>query len=265
MQVTVISGLFAVLFYLIAATLQASKDSGSGNMRNQVFSLGAVAVAAHAVSAFGVLRIDDGYRFGIVEISSLITVLIAASVLFSCMRRPLANLAIPLFPLAAFAIVISLMARSDYPPINMSPGLASHVLISIMAYSIFSVAALQAAFVAYQNYQLKHAHAGGILRHLPPLQDMEAFLFELLWIGQLLLSLGIVAGLVFFDDIWDNEGIIHKAFFSLLAWVVFAILLWGRHQRGWRGRTAVRGTLAGFVLLIIGFYGSKLVLEIILR
>ena len=93
---------------------------------------------------------------------------------------------------------------------------------------------------------------------------MEAFLFELLWAGQLLLSLGIVAGLVFMDDIWGIDGVIHKTFFSVLAWIVFAVLLWGRHQQGWRGITAIRGTLTGFGLLIIGFYGSKFVLEYII-
>ena len=90
---------------------------------------------------------------------------------------------------------------------------------------------------------------------------MEAFLFELLWAGQLLLSVGIIAGVLFMDDIWSMDGIIHKTFFSILAWCVFAVLLWGRHQQGWRGRTAIRFTLSGFSLLLVGFYGSKIVLE----
>ena len=104
----------------------------------------------------------------------------------------------------------------------------------------------------------------GFISKFPPLQDMEAFLFELLWVGQMLLSLGILAGLVFIDDIWGRDGVIHKTFFSVLAWVVFAVLLLGRHQLGWRGVTAIRGTLIGFGFLIIGFYGSKFALEYIL-
>ena len=114
------------------------------------------------------------------------------------------------------------------------------------------------------NHQLKNHHASGLISKFPPLQDMEAFLFELLWVGQLLLSLGIVAGLVFMDDIWGIDGVIHKTFFSVLAWIVFVVLLWGRHQLGWRGVTAIRGTLTGFGLLLIGFYGSKFALEYII-
>ena len=116
--------------------------------------------------------------------------------------------------------------------------MASHVLISILAYSFMTIAAVQAGFLAYQNYQLKNGHAGGFLQRFPPLQAMEVLLFELLWLGQLLLSLGIVAGFVFINDIWGRDGVIHKSFFSALAWVVFAVLLWGRHQLGWRGATA---------------------------
>jgi ABC-type uncharacterized transport system permease subunit len=90
---------------------------------------------------------------------------------------------------------------------------------------------------------------------------MEAFLFELVWVGQMLLTLTITAAFLFFDDIWGVDGVIHKTVFSLLAWIVFAVLLWGRHQLGWRGQTAIRGTLSGFALLIIGFYGVKFALE----
>ena len=138
------------------------------------------------------------------------------------------------------------------------------MLLSILAYSVITIAALQALLLAYQNSRLKHHHPGGLLSKLPPLQDMEALLFELLWAGQGILSVAIVAGFVFFDNIWGVNGVIHKTFFSLLAWVVFAILLWGRSQLGWRGVTAIRFTLSGFVLLILGFYGSKFALQVLI-
>ena len=264
MQVTVISGLFAILFYLIATIFQARKFTANKDTRRQVFIFGALAVLAHAISATGVIYTPSGYHFGTTEISTLITVSISLLVLISALRKPLENLFLGLFPLAIVTIVASLTVRTDYPPTPLSIGLASHVLISILAYSFITIAALQAGFLAYQNHKLRHGHAGGFLRHFPPLQDMETFLFELLWVGELLLSLGIIAGLVFIGDIWGREGIIHKSFFSVLAWLVFAVLLWGRHQLGWRGNTAIRGTLFGFILLILGFYGSKFVLEYIL-
>ncbi|MDP6413613.1 MAG: cytochrome c biogenesis protein CcsA [Gammaproteobacteria bacterium] len=265
MQVTVISGLFAVLFYLMGAIFQGVKFTSNKNTRTAVFTFGAMAVIAHAISAFGVIRTTSGYHFGFFEISTLIAVSISLLVIISALRKPLENLFLGLFPLAILAILTSLTVSSDYPPTDMSPGLASHILTSILAYSFIIIAALQSVFLAYQNYHLKHGHAGGLISKFPALLDMEAFLFELLWVGQVLLSLAIIAGLLFIDNIWGIDGVIHKTVFSMLAWIVFAVLLWGRYRLGWRGvRPAIRGTLAGSTLLIVGYYGSKLALEYIL-
>ena len=264
MPVTEISGLCAIVFYLMGSVFQGLNITSDKESNRRVFVCGIIAVIAHAVSAFGVIRTTSGYHFGIFEISTLITVSISLMVLISSIRKPLQNLFLGLFPLAIISIIASLSIRSNYPPTSLSVGLASHVFISILAYSFITIAALQAGFLAYQNHQLKHGHARGIISKFPALQDMEVLLFELLWVGQLLLSLGIIAGLFFIDNIWGLNGVIHKTFFSLLAWIVFAVLLWGRHQLGWRGVTAIRGTLAGFALLIVGFYGSKFALEYIL-
>lgn len=264
MQVTVISGLFAVFFYLMGSVFQGMNFASNKQTRTQVFLFGGLAVLAHAISAYGVIRHIDGYHFGLFEISTLITLSISLLVLISSLRKPLEILFLGLFPLAIITIMASLAIRSEYPPTNMSLTLASHVLLSILAYSFITIAALQAGFLAYQNHQLKHGHAGGLISKLPSLQDMEAFLFELLWVGQLLLTLTIATAFLFFDNIWGIDGVIHKTVFSLLAWVVFAVLLWGRHQLGWRGQTAIRGTLIGFAMLIIGFYGVKFALEYII-
>ena len=267
MQLTLIAGIFAIALYSTGFALQLSRlaNGGTGGLvavnRLPVFVAGGMAVLAHVASASGVIYTSTGYHFGIAEISTLIAASISLLVLTSSLRKPLDNLFLGLFPLAVVAIILSLTVSSDYPPTELSAGMAGHVLISILAYSFITIAAVQAGFLAYQNYQLKHGHAGGFLKRFPSLQDMEALLFELLWVGQLLLSLGIVAGFVFISDIWGRDGVIHKSFFSVLAWIVFAVLLWGRHQLGWRGATAIRGTLSGFALLLVGFYGSKFALE----
>jgi ABC-type uncharacterized transport system permease subunit len=261
MQVTVISGLFAILFYLMGSVFQGMNFKSNKETRRQVFIFGGLAILVHAISAYGVIRHNDGFHFGLFEISTLITLSISLLVLISSLRKPLQVLFLGLFPLAAISIVASLVIRSDYPPTNMSLTLATHVLISILAYSFITIAALQAGFLAYQDHQLKHGHTRGLIRKLPSLQDMEALLFELVWVGQMLLTLSIATAFLFLDDIWAADGVIHKTVFSLLAWAVFAVLLWGRHQLGWRGQTAIRGTLSGFALLIIGFYGVKFTLE----
>jgi len=266
MLISTLSGMMAIVLYLVSAMLQAkrlSERQQSNDPKQLIFVFGLLAVIAHGVSAWGVIYTNEGYHFGITQISTLIFASIALIVLASSLRKPFGALVVGVFPLAIVSILASLLLTTTYPPQNITNGIAVHILLSILAYSILTIAALQAGLLAFQNYQLKHKHVATVIKRFPPLQDMETFLFELLWIGQTLLTLGIAAGLIFVQDI-AAHGLLHKTFFSILAWIVFAILLWGRHKLGWRGKTAIRGTLTGFGFLILGFYGSKFALEYIL-
>ena len=264
MQITVTSGILAISFYLIALTVQGLTVISNKDRDDKVFLFGILAVIFHGFSVYGIIRTSEGYQFGFFEISTLISFSISSLVLISSIRKPLENLFLCLFPLAVIAIAMSLIMPSAFPATDLNVGLATHVLTSVLAYSFITIAALQAVFLAFQNRQLKNHVTGGVISKFPPLQDMELFLFELLWVGQLLLSLGILAGFLFIEDIWGRDGVIHKTFFSMLAWIVFATLLWGRHSIGWRGTSAIRWTLIGFTFLIIGFYGSKFALEFLL-
>ena len=184
MQLTLIAGIFAIALYSTGFALQLSRltNGGTGGLvavnRLPVFVAGGMAVLAHVASASGVIYTSTGYHFGIAEISTLIAASISLLVLTSSLRKPLDNLFLGLFPLAVVAIILSLTVSSDYPPTELSAGMASHVLISILAYSFITIAAVQAGFLAYQNYQLKHGHAGGFLKRFPSLQDMEVLLCQ---------------------------------------------------------------------------------------
>jgi len=266
MPITTLSGLLAVALYLISLTLQAraiKARSARITTQGKILLLGLGAVMAHLISAWSLIYRSESFHFGVIEVSTLIFAAISLLALLSSARKPLGNLILAAFPFAVLSIVFSLLIESRYPAQQISVGIASHVLLSIISYSFFTLAALQAAFLAFQNYQLRHKHAASVIKRFPPLQDMEKLLFELLWVAQILLSLAILAGFVFVDDL-RSQGLPHKMFFSLLAWLVFAVLLWGRHRLGWRGNTAIRGTLIGFSFLLLGFYGSKFVLEYIL-
>jgi ABC-type uncharacterized transport system permease subunit len=92
---------------------------------------------------------------------------------------------------------------------------------------------------------------------------LEDLLFKLITAGFVLLTVSLGSGMVFIDDIFAQH-LVHKTLLSILAWLVFAILLWGRWRYGWRGSVAVRLTLVGIVLLLLSYFGSKFVLENIL-
>jgi len=137
------------------------------------------------------------------------------------------------------------------------------IVLSIMAYSLFAIAAVQAILLAIQDHQLRNRRPGGIIRALPPLQTMEDLLMQLILAGFILLTLALLSGFFFLEDIFAQH-LVHKTVLSIAAWLVFATLLWGRWKFGWRGRTAIRWTLGGYIALMLAYFGSKLVLELLL-
>ena len=93
---------------------------------------------------------------------------------------------------------------------------------------------------------------------------MESLLFQMIATGFALLTLALVTGFLFLEDIFAQH-LVHKTTLSIIAWFVFGILLWGRWRFGWRGQTALRWTIGGFIFLMLAYFGSKFVLELVLN
>jgi ABC-type uncharacterized transport system permease subunit len=134
--------------------------------------------------------------------------------------------------------------------------------VSILAYSLLSIAAVHAVLLAIQDKHLRNKRPGGFIRALPPLQTMESLLFQMIALGLFLLSLSLISGAIYIDDMF-SQHIVHKTILSIIAWVVFATLLWGRWRFGWRGAVAIRWTLSGFFVLLLAYIGTKGVLEFV--
>jgi ABC-type uncharacterized transport system permease subunit len=127
-----------------------------------------------------------------------------------------------------------------------------------------SIAACLAMFLAAQERALRVRRFGGWLRALPPLTRTEALMFRLIRGGFAVLTLALLSGALFVDDI-RAQHLVHTTVLSVLAWLVFGTLLYGRWRHGWRGQQAVRLTLAGMLVLVLAFFGSKFVLELVLH
>jgi ABC-type uncharacterized transport system permease subunit len=128
------------------------------------------------------------------------------------------------------------------------------------------VATLHALVMLAEEKWLHRGVLPPFLESLPPLMEMEALLFRILLAAFILLTLTVVSG-VFFSELLFGKpfAFSHKNVFAMLSWLIFGGLLAGHHLRGWRGKTAVRWTLAGFFMLLLAYVGSKFVLEIILK
>lgn len=226
--------------------------------------LGVLALLAHAVSLRLQLLHDGALLLDFFNASSLLAAAVIALTLLASLRIPVENLLVLLFPLGALTVLLALLPGGTAQPIVEQPGILAHILLSILAYGLFTIAVVQALLLLVQNRQLKKRKPVGIIRNFPPLQTMESLLFGFLWGGWSLLSLSLLSGWLFLDDLFAQH-LVHKTLLACLAWAVFGILLWGRHQLGWRGGKAIRWTLAGFLLLMLAYFGSKLVREFILH
>lgn len=255
--------LLAIICYLIAAGLQW-QVAGGRNVNSKLIKLaGLVAVASHGYAAYLDLHRPGGIHLDFFSIGSLIGWLVAALVLLSSLRQKIDNLIIGIYPLAAITLAFTLTGLDTSDAKHYDSGLVIHILLSILAYSIFTLAAFQAVLLAKQDYQLKHHRTRGLLRSLPPLQTMETLLFEMIWTGLILLTLSLVSGALVFDDLFAQH-LVHKTVLSILAWLLYAILLVGRHFLGWRSHKAIRWTVGGFIVLMLSFFGSKFVVELLI-
>lgn len=257
------SGALASVCYLIAAGLQARIVLQGANHARLVKILGGVAVFGHAIATWQVFYSEAGFNLGVFPMLSVMALSIVAMVLISSFRRPVDNLFIVLFPVAFCTVVLELATTEDLTPrADISAGILGHIVLSIAAYSLLTIAAAQALLLSFGDNMLRGHHLK-ILKNMPPLQTMEQLMFELLSSGLIFLTLSIATGFIWLKDM-SGPGLVHHTVITLLAWGVFAILIWGRYQLGWRGAQASRWTLTGFVLLAMGYFGSKVVLEVIL-
>lgn len=232
--------------------------------KNSTLILITLGIAAHAAGLYQLMLMSKGIDLSIHNMASLVALLINIILLMSSLKKPLHNLFIFLFPLSIAAIAFSLLARNNHHLVSVTPGVAAHIVFSIVAYSLLAIATLQALLWGWQNQQIKQHRITRVTNLLPPLQTMELLMFEVLWAGVALLTGAILIGFIYLENIFDQH-LVHKTVLSLFAWCVFAGLLWGRHQLGWRGNTAVKWLLTGFSLLLLAYFGSKLVLEVILN
>jgi len=263
-------GYTAIFCYLLAAlwisvSIVRLHESPFTNRKLPTLGLGACALLFHALSLYEGTQGADGIHLGFYNALSLISWMVALLVVLVSTVKPTDNLAVIFLPAAALALLLDLLMPNTFVlPDNMDIGLRLHILLSVTAYSLLTIAAVQSLVLAFQEKQLHNKHPTRSMRLLPPMQIMEDLLVQLLAIGFFLLSLSLSSGLMFVQDILDQH-LSHKMVFSILAWLVFALVLWGRWAWGWRGRKLIRWTLGGFVLLILAYFGSKLVLELILQ
>lgn len=169
-------------------------------------------------------------------------------------------------PAALFVLIHGGIHEFNVLPYTNEPLFLAHLIIALFAYSLFTFAALHALLMAAAERSLHNKPSLIRLADFPPLITMEKMLFRVISLGFLLLTLTLVSGVMFSEHIFHQAmRFNHKNVFTLLSWLIYAGLLLGRFVYGWRGRTAIRLTLSGFILLLLAYAGTKFVMQFLLR
>jgi ABC-type uncharacterized transport system permease subunit len=226
----------------------------------------AFALVVHGVVLSHQLFPDGQMRFGAADALAVMTWLALVFYWVESLSSRLDGLHTLALPVAAVCAAIPVI-WPDRHAIDNADNLLfrTHFVMAMTAYSLFTLAALHAMLMSAVERSLHKGRLTRLLDNMPPLLVMEGLLFRLITVAFVLLSATLVSGIVFSEQVFGKPLTFnHKTFFAILSWVLFGILLAGRHFRGWRGRLALRWTLGGFFVLLLAYIGTRFVVEVVL-
>jgi ABC-type uncharacterized transport system permease subunit len=226
-----------------------------------------VALVLHGMLAYRGILVPGGLDLGVANAVSLIVWLTVLIYWLAGLAFPgLASILGLMAPVAFVAVLLQGLVPSHHIVTYAGRSLFTlHFAIAIAAYSLFIVATVHAVVMLAEEKWLHRGVMPPFLRSLPPLLEMEALLFRILLAAFVLLTLTLVSGIFFSEQLFGKPlTFTHKSVFSVLGWLTIGALLWGRWRYGWRGRVALRWIIAGSVFVFLAYLGSKFVLEVLL-
>ena len=263
-------GIIAVFLYIAAwATLATRwranlKQTAPPAFGKHYLWMWLVAASCHAAYLYAPLLHQQHLALDFISAASHVMWLAGQILLVTAITHRLESLNLFTLPFIALALLLQLLIPvSEETKLVLMSGLGVHIFSALLAYSMLMIAAIQAVLLAYQHNHLHNHKPNALLRALPALQDMDQLLFRFIMVGVAFLSLALVTGFIYLDNLFGQQ-VAHKTILSIIAWFVFSALLFGRWRYGWRGISATRWTLSGFAILMLAFFGTKFVQEYLL-
>ncbi len=256
-----LSAIVASLLYLVAINLlfRRIRFNKTDLHRSLLLKIVVAAATFHLISLAPQFITASGINFSLALSISFISWGAVVALLITNINKNTGILGIFIFPIAAFAPLLPL----GYPvETYLTYEIGAHILLSIAAYSVLGLAAAQAILYSQQEKRFRKRQLSILFNALPPLQIMEKTLIQLTLIGFILLSLALVSGGFYIENMFAQH-LIHKTFFSVLSWVIYGIFLWGHFRKGWRGQKAANFILWAYVLLLLSYLGTETILVIL--
>lgn len=249
------------LFVLYAASAWTMLRSVSNRRLEPIaWVLILTAIVGHSDAIVHTTRVHGAFSIGLLEAISLLAWTLAALACIVSIDRQNRVLGSILMASAALGSSVTGFGQS-YAESSM-PGweLSAHILLSMAAAALLFAAAVTALLLVFLERRLRSRRLSDLPSALPPLDVLERVMFRLIGAGFVFLTLALFTGFVFVTNLF-TQLLLQKTVLSLIAWLLFGVLLVGRIRFGWRGRSAVQWTLSGFAVLAVAYFGSKFILE----
>ena len=255
--------------YLIAAAGFAGsrlrQDSRyAGLMRTGAFVLAVIAIAVHAAGLFDSLTLGVGINVSLVSSVSLIGPQLAIIGALAAFDSDLRGVAAGLIVLAAPTAIATQTGTVEVTESGLSWQLQTHVFTAMFAYGLLAAGSILAIYALVQDRRLRAAKLSPVNQLFAPLEKTERVLYGVASAGIAVLAMSMALGITFVENLFAQH-LVHKTVLSLIALLVFGILLAGRHFAGWRGKRAIYLYLGGFIILCVAYFGSRYILEVILN
>lgn len=263
---SVLIGLLAIAAYAVTTgflVVSARRQPPAPAQPRGPLGIWALALLLHLGALSQLLITDAGLNLCLGNALASALWLVALLLWLAALRHPLAIMGVIVLPLTALALLAALSC-DEGRRIATTPYVEIHIMLAALGWAFLALSTVQAAVMTAQHRALHEHHTKGFVRYLPPLFSMELWLFRMIFIGWVFLTLSLASGWVFLEDLFAQH-LVHKSVLSILAWIMFSVLLFGRWRFGWRGSRALAWTTGGFVSLVLAYFGSKLVLEVILQ
>ncbi len=267
MQTLIIMPVFAILSLIAYLTslglIIPSLLRKKGIHRRWTLISAIIALVFHGIALQQrIFDVDYGQNLSLLNIASGTSLLISAIMTFVASK----DRGWILLPIVYSFSIINLALASFTPwefitHLEDSPTLLVHIVLALFSYATLIIAALYAIQIAWIDYRLKNKKLS-FSPDMPPLLSIERKCFHITQVGVILLTLTLLSGVLYLDNLLGQENV-HKTTLSTMAWLVYLVLLWGHYSKGWRGRKVVWFSLSGAFLLTMGYFGSRLIQELL--
>jgi len=263
-----VSQITILLLYLLAAVAFAMSRLPQYVAKTQPLLIVAVSFVAaalmlHSQELYAEIYQTTGLRLSIAGAASLIGLQLAIIGLLGALEPTLRGMTAGLLLLASAAMIPMGLQPAEAATTELTWQLRAHILIALFAYGLLAAGAIVAIYALVQDRRLRAGKLSAANHLFAPLETTEKMLFGVAATGCTGLLLAVVSGFMFVENLFAQH-LVHKTAFSLLALVLFSVLVAGRVFAGWRGKRAVYLYLWGFAFLCLAYFGSRFVLEEIL-